>query len=167
MLWTLSSGSRYPARLLGGAPRVLKSTPDEAGGVVGHDRVVDEVHCQRVLEGNSSAVPAGNVVGDDIVGDVDRIPGRRVSRRASTGIGPGKGLITVVKEAYLPAVDVLEAYSAAAATFRSVAHDQVGVDHKAGAGSVTQTRRAIHVGYAAAFGTRRSTRRSPRLGLRP
>ena len=33
-----------------GAPMLLVSTPDEAGGIVGGDRVVENVHLQRVLK---------------------------------------------------------------------------------------------------------------------
>ena len=44
------------------------------GCVVGNDRVVDEIHSQGVEQAYAAAIPSSHVVGDDVVGDADRIP---------------------------------------------------------------------------------------------
>ena len=66
----------------------------------------------------------------------------------------------VGKRDHFRSVDALEADAAAAAAFRRVAHDQVGVDHQAGTGAVAQARRAIHVGSGAALGSAHGSRPS-------
>ena len=44
------------------------------GRIVGSDGVVDDVGIQRVKKGNSSSIPSGHVVGDDVVGENHVIP---------------------------------------------------------------------------------------------
>src|SRR5437660_9744988 len=88
---------------------------------------------------NSGSIPTRNVVGDDVVGYVHRVP-----LRGSRG-----------EADHLRAIDVLQAEAAAAAAFRSVAHNQVGVDRQTGTGAVARPNRAqrrytIRVGRGAA-----------------
>src|SRR5271165_3991133 len=89
-------------------------------GRVGDNRVVDDVYVQSVDQGDSSAIPAGYVVRDDVVGNRRRVPLCWVCRERE----------------HVRAVDCLQAQAAAAAGFRGVAHDQVGIDDQVGTNAV-------------------------------
>ena len=105
------------------------------GRVVGRHRIVDERHLQRVLHRHATAVPSRHVVGDDVVGDGHAIP-LRVEQWERTHLG---------------AVQLLQAQAAATAALGAVTHDEVRVDHKALADTVTDPWRAIDVDNGAAL----------------
>ena len=65
-------------------------------------------------EASYAAIPSGHVVGDNVVGQRYVIPLSRSQREGDD----------------FRSVDVLQADAAAAAAFRCVAHDQVGVDQQ-------------------------------------
>src|SRR5262249_16278533 len=92
------------------------------GGIVGDDRVVDQVDADRILQGDAAAIPTRNVVGNDVVGYSHRVPTLRI-------IGEG---------ADFNAVDPLEANAATAAGFGSIAHNQVGVDEQVTADAIAR-----------------------------
>src|SRR5438309_561269 len=127
-----------------GSERVEKYSRGGGGIVRGH-RVVDEVHEHGVVERDSSSVPTGDVIGENVVGDRDSVP---ISRSAGEALHVGS-------------VNVLQFQAAAAAFFRGIALDQVSVNHEAGTSAIAKPRGAIKVGYCAALGARRSVRRSP------
>src|SRR5207248_570717 len=102
----LGSRGRAAARRAGGAlragerrPEGVEQDPRGSGGRVGDDRVVDDVGVQRVEQRDTGAVPAGDVVDDDVVLQGHVVPLRRRIREAR----------------YLGAIDVLQGDTAAVA----------------------------------------------------
>ena len=119
-----------------GAPSVLNSTPAEA--VVSFEITVllTNLTLQRVLQGHAAAIPASDVVRDDVVGDA--------SRRSSASSCSGKAMTS------WPFTS-LQTQAAAGTALGAVAHDQVGVDQQVAAGALGESRRAVQIVHAAAF----------------
>ena len=111
-----------PSELARGAPMRREQDSSRSRCRVGNNRVVDDVDVQSVDHRDSGAIPSGNVVRDDVVGDRGRPPLGRSCREGE----------------HVRTVDVLEAQAAAAAGFRSVAHDQVGIDDQVGTNAVAR-----------------------------
>ena len=124
----LVPAGRWPS----GAPRVLNSTPDEA--VVSFDAIV--LLMMFTFSASSSEIPAPSQPATLLVmmllvtETVFQCAGVRGERD------------------HVRAVDALEAHTAAAAAFRRVAHDQVGVDDQARTGAVARPDRAGRVEHA-------------------
>ncbi len=111
---------------------MLKSTPDDA--VVSLDMIVllmmftFRASCRR----DASAVPACDVVDNDVVGHGDVVPAGGVVGKLTTS----EPLMFCKRN------------TTTAAAFRRVAHDQVSIDDQAGTNTVTRSNRARLTGHA-------------------
>ena len=105
------------------------------GRVVRGHGVVHELRLERVLQRHATAVPAGDIVHDDVVGHRDVVP---VVRR-------------LLERHHFRAVGLAHAQAAARAVLGAVAEDQVRVDHEARTRAVANARRAVEVGGATAL----------------
>ena len=98
-------------------------------GVVGDNRVVDDLWNQSIFKRDTAAVPSRDVVDDDVIRHQRRVPLRR--RRQEVG--------------EFRSVDTLQPQSTAAAGFCRIALDQVGVDDQVRSNTIAQSGRAIRV----------------------
>src|ERR1700719_4093579 len=57
-----------------GSPKSVEEHSRRGGGIVGNNCIVDDVHREPVEQRDSGSIPAGDVVGDDVVGDLYRVP---------------------------------------------------------------------------------------------
>ncbi len=113
---------------LSGCVRIEQHT-GRGRGVVGNDGVVDQVDTHGILQRDSASGPAGDVIRNDVVGDIDLIPRIRI----------------VWTACHLGAIDILQPQAAALTAFGGIANDQVAINRDAGANAVGKLRRAILV----------------------
>ncbi len=99
------------------------------GSVIRYHRVVDEIHQHGIKERHTASSPSGYVIGEYVVGDGNRMPIARIARIA-LNIRP---------------IHVKEGQSAAGTAFRGIALKQICIDDQAGADTVSEFRRTIHV----------------------
>src|SRR5205807_10479208 len=95
-----------------GSEEGIEQHPRGSRGVVGNDRVVNQIYVQRVLQRNSGTVPSGDIVDDDVVLQRHAVPGGWLGRYVDDS----------------RTVHVLRSNTAAAARFRCIALDQVSFD---------------------------------------